>query len=103
MLGFRGHFGSKSRLYSIPLGRLRRARQRYRELLAAAERAGETLDVRDLEAQLLADDEDTTLVVGNWHYQGTGWTRGGDEALALAAASRAREYDQWKAEQKKSA
>ena len=58
---------------------------------------GEPLDTRDLEARLLADDEETTLVIGSWAYQGTGWTRPGDEALALAAAARAREYDQWRA------
>ena len=32
----------------------------------------------------------------------TGWTRPGDEALALAAAARAREYDQWRAKQRRS-
>ncbi|WP_353050416.1 replication initiator [Cellulosimicrobium sp. Marseille-Q4280] len=32
MLGFRGHFSSKSRRYSIPLGRLRRARVRFQRL-----------------------------------------------------------------------
>lgn len=47
--------------------------------------------------RLLADDEDTTLVIGAWAYQGTGWTQPGDEALALAAAARAREYEQWRA------
>ena len=98
MLGFRGHFSTKSRRYSITLGRLRRARQRFQTLTAEARRVGDALDVRDLEARLLADDEDTTLVIGSWGYQGTGWTQPGDEALALAAAARAREYQQWKAE-----
>lgn len=100
MLGFRGHFSSKSRRYSVTLGRLRRARHRYRLLVARAERVGERLDVSNLEAQLLADDE-TTVVVGSWFYQGTGWTSPGDEVLALAAAARAREYDRWRAEQKR--
>lgn len=99
MYGFRGHFSSKSRRYSITLGRLRRARQRYAQMVAHGERP-DTLDIRDLEARLLADDKDeTTLVVGSWTYQGTGWTRPGDETLALAAAARAREYAQWRAEQ----
>jgi hypothetical protein len=101
MLGFRGHFSTKSRSYSITLGRLRRARQRFQALAAEARRVGEPLDVRDLETRLLADDEDTTLVIGSWGYQGTGWTQPGDEALALAAAARAREYDQWRAEQRR--
>ena len=52
-----------------------------------------------LQERLLADEEETTLVIGSWTYQGTGWTRSGDQALALAAAGRAREYAQWKAEQ----
>jgi hypothetical protein len=60
------------------------------------------LDTRDLEARLLADEEETTLVVGSWAYQGTGWTNPGDEALAIAAAARAREYQQWRAEQRHS-
>jgi len=99
MLGFRGHFSTKSRRYSTTLGRLRRARHRYQTEAAQARRDGEPLDTRDLEARLLADDDETTLVVGSWTYQGTGWTRPGDEALALAAAARAREYAQWRADQ----
>ena len=102
MLGFRGHFSTKSRRYSVTLGALRRARRRFQALAAQSRRTGEPLDVRDLEARLLADDEEeTTLVVGSWAYQGTGWARDGDQALALAAAARAREYAQWKAEQRK--
>ncbi|MGH3347872.1 MAG: replication initiator [Nocardioides sp.] len=97
MYGFRGHFSSKSRRYSITLGRLRRARQRYAQMRARGEQP-DSLDVRDLEARLLADDEETTLVIGSWTFQGAGWTRPGDEALALAAAARAREHDQWRAE-----
>ena len=50
-------------------------------------------------ADLIADDEEeTTLVVGSWSYVGTGWDNDGDTALALAAADRARAYDQWRAE-----
>lgn len=103
MLGFRGHFSSKSRRYSVTLGKLRRARQKFQAKVAASRRTGQPLDVRDLEAQLLADDEETTLVVGSWTYQGTGWASPGDETLALAAAARAREYDQWRAQQRKTA
>lgn len=99
MLGFRGHYSTKSRHYSVTLGALRRARHRYQRLTADALRNGRTLDTRDLEARLLADDDETTLVVGSWTYQGTGWPRAGDKALADAAAARAREYAQWKAQQ----
>lgn len=103
MLGFRGHFASKSRRYSVTLGRLRRARRRYARLVADAARDGQPLDVADLEARLLAEDEDeTTLVIGSWTYAGTGWPNPGDEALALAAAARAREYAQWRAAQHRS-
>ena len=98
MLGFRGHFSSKSRLYSIPLGRLRRARARFQKFKADADRDGTPMDTADLENRLLADDEDTTLVIGHWTYAGTGWTNPGDKALADAAAARAREYAQWRAQ-----
>lgn len=103
MLGFRGHFSSKSRGYSLTLGRLRRARQRFQALTAEAQRTRQPLDTRDLDTLLLAENEETTLVVGSWAYHGTGWTSPGDEALALAAAARAREYDQWRANQRKTA
>ncbi len=99
MLGFRGHFSTKSRRYSVTLGALRRARHRFQILAAEARRTGQVVDTRDLEARLLADEEETTLVIGSWSYQGTGWTQPGDEALALAAAGRAREYHQWRAQQ----
>jgi glycine/D-amino acid oxidase-like deaminating enzyme len=98
MLGFRGHFATKSRRYSVTLGKLRRARTRYQHLRAQAEREGRVLDTADLEARLLADDQ-TTLVIGSWTYQGTGWLNPGDKALADAAAARAREYAQWRATQ----
>jgi hypothetical protein len=98
MLGFRGHFSSKSRRYSITLGQLRHARRRFHTLLAQARREGTQLDTRDLEARLLAEDDDTTLVVGSWVFAGTGWANEGDTALALAAAARAREYAQQRAQ-----
>ncbi|MGY0539756.1 replication initiator [Nocardioides sp. YJ-D4] len=104
MLGFRGHFSTKSRRYSISLGRLRRARAKYRQLIEASKTDHDAraalLDLGELEARLLAEDEDTTLVISRWAFEGVGWTHPGDEALALAAAARAREYDQWKAQTK---
>ena len=101
MLGFRGHFSTKSRRYSITLGRLRRARKRWQTIAAKNQRAGEPLDLAALETQLLADDEDaTTLVIGQWKYIGTGWQTQGDVALAKAAAARAREYAQYRAQTK---
>ena len=97
MLGFRGHFSTKSRRYSVTLGRLRRARRRFQQWSTEAARHGRPLDTGDLEARLMADEgEETTLIVGSWTYQGTGWLCEGDKALADAAAARAREYAQWK-------
>nr|WP_156399863.1 replication initiator [Phycicoccus sp. Soil748] len=102
MLGFRGHFATKSRRYSVTLGALRRARHRAKKLLAQAEETGSSLHLAALEAELMADEEDTTtLVIGHWRFAGTGWQTAGDAALARAAAVRAREYDQWKAEQRR--
>ena len=99
MLGFRGHFSTKSRRYSITLGRLRRARKRWQAIAAKTQRSGQPLDLAELEAQLLAEDE-TTLVIGQWTYIGTGWQTQGDVALAMAAAARAREYAQHRAHTK---
>jgi hypothetical protein len=101
-LGFRGHFATKSRRYSVTLGALRRARRRAQVLIADAQRTGTPVDLAAMEAQLLADDEDeTTLVVGSWSFVGTGWDTEGDVALARAAAARAREYAQHRAEVKR--
>ncbi len=99
MLGFRGHFATKSRRYSITVGQLRRARQRAQTRIAASRASGTPLDLASLEVDLLADDEDeTTLVIGRWSYLGSGWINDGETALATAAAARAREYAQWKAQ-----
>lgn len=101
-LGFRGHFATKSRRYSVTLGQLRRARQRAQARIAEANRTGTRIDLRQLEAELLADDADeTTVVIGSWSYVGSGWANGGETALAVAAAARAREYAQERAEQKR--
>lgn len=103
-LGFRGHFTSKSRSFSVTHWRMHRARRRFAILAAESRRTGEPIDTAELEARLMADDaEETTLVVGSWAYQGTGWTSPGDAALANAAAARAREYAQWNADHRKAA
>jgi hypothetical protein len=81
MLGFRGHFASKSRRYSTTLGAIRRERRVYRQ-----RQAGE--HVRELV------DDDTTLVISHWQFAGTGYLTTGDAALALSAAARAREQRQ---------
>ena len=57
MLGFRGHFSTKSRRYSTTLGALRDARAEWRRGQAAP-----TVDT----------GHDTTLVLAHWVFAGTG-------------------------------
>jgi len=76
MLGFRGHFSTKSHRYSTTLGALRQERADYRE---AQEREALGLDV-------LEDREpDTVLVLADWQYAGHGYTPG-ESALAATIA-----------------
>ncbi len=81
MIGFRGHFASKSRRYSTTLGAIRGERRAYRQQ-QAAEHARELLD------------DDPTLVVSHWEFTGLGYLTTGDTTLALSAAARAREQRQ---------
>ncbi len=60
MLGFRGHFSTKSRAYSITLGSLRADRAAHQRDYAIA--AGLQPDL----------DPDTTLVLTDWRYAGRG-------------------------------
>ncbi|MFI0262937.1 replication initiator protein RepSA [Streptomyces sp. NPDC017056] len=64
MLGFRGHFSTKSRHYSTTLGALRQTRADYR---AAEQRAA---------LGLPEPDSDTTLVFAHWRYAGVGHSLG---------------------------
>jgi len=89
MLGFRGHFASKSRRYSTTLTRIRGARRRFQR--ARARNPHRTLDVALLDR---TDEDETTLVVGSWRFAGTGWPTDEDTQLAMAAAARARERAQ---------
>ncbi|MFD8837860.1 replication initiator protein RepSA [Streptomyces griseofuscus] len=67
MLGFRGHFSTKSRKYSTTLGALRQVRTDYR---AAQQRAALGLPDPD------DDTETTTLILAHWTYAGHGHTPG---------------------------
>ena len=69
MLGFRGHFSTKSRGYSITLGSLRADRATHQREYAVA--AGLQPDF----------DPGTTLVVTDWHYSGRGDPPGTDLPL----------------------
>ncbi|MGA5323514.1 replication initiator protein RepSA [Streptomyces seoulensis] len=67
MLGFRGHFSTKSRSYSTTLGALRQVRADYR---AHQQRAALGLPDPDTE------EEATTLTLAHWAYAGHGHTPG---------------------------
>jgi hypothetical protein len=73
MLGFRGHFSTKSRRYSTTLGALRQVRADYR---AAQQRQALGLD--DAEP-------DTVLVLADWQFAGHGHTPG-ESVLAASIA-----------------
>jgi hypothetical protein len=84
MLGFGGHFSSKSRRYSTTLGALRRARVAY----AIRRRRGDTLP---LDAWGRPEDDQAVIVVALWTYLGCGYQSTGEAWLAASAAARARE------------
>jgi hypothetical protein len=84
MLGFGGHFSTKSRRYSTTLGALRRARVAY----AIRRRRGEALP---LDAWGRPEDDQAVIVVASWCYVGSGYQTTGEAWLAASAAARARE------------
>jgi hypothetical protein len=67
MLGFRGHFSSKSRHYSVTLGGLRQVRADWRARQEHRERG--LPDDGD-------DSEGSTLVLAHWRFAGAGLTPG---------------------------
>jgi hypothetical protein len=84
MLGFGGHFSTKSRRYSTTLGALRRARVAY----AIRRRRGTGLP---LDAWGRPEDDQAVIVVAAWNYIGSGYQTTGEAWLAASAAARARE------------
>ena len=85
MLGYGGHFLTKSRRYSVTFGTLRAARTQHRR--AQRHPGGE----RDPWGRPL--DESVVLVLSTWTYAGTGYTTTPTAELAAASAARAREHD----------
>jgi hypothetical protein len=79
MLGFGGHFTTRSRRYSPTRKALKSARRHWR-------RARQTE-----QATVDHPDEKTTLVVGALTFAGIGYRSTGDQWLALTAAAQARE------------
>jgi hypothetical protein len=84
MLGFGGHFSTKSRRYSTTLTALRQARAAY----AIRRRRGDTLP---LDAWGKPENDPTVIVVASWTYLGRGYQSTGEAWLAASAAARARE------------
>jgi hypothetical protein len=84
MLGFRGHWSTKSRRYSTTFTVLRRAR------VAFAKRR-QARDGIPLDAWGRPEDDQAVTVVASWVYVGAGYETEGERWLALSAAARARE------------
>jgi hypothetical protein len=87
MLGFGGHWSTKSRRYSTTMGALRRARVAF----AKRRRARDGIP---LDAWGRPEDDQVVIVVASWVYVGAGYETEGERWLALSAAARAREQRQ---------
>jgi len=85
MLGFRGHWSTKSRRYSTTMTALRRARVQFAKRRRA--RDGVPLDAWGR----AEDDDQAAVVIATWNYVGRGYQTQGEVWLALSAAARARE------------
>jgi len=83
MLGFRGHFLTKSKHYSTTFGAIRGERRTFRTLQA--------LDRMGL-------DPEAVTVVNDWHYTGSGYDSDAERELATAIAEGTRQQRQRKYE-----
>ena len=77
MLGYRGHFATKSRRYSTTMRALRAARRDWRRRQHPLARGG---------------GDKTIVTITDLRWDGRGWRTTGDALLALSAAARAREH-----------
>jgi hypothetical protein len=84
MLGFGGHWSTKSRRYSTTFTALRRARVAFAKRRRA--RNGIPLD-----AWGRPEDDQAVIVIASWTYVAAGYATEGERWLALSAAARARE------------
>jgi hypothetical protein len=84
MLGFGGHWSTKSRRYSTTMTALRRARVAFAKRRRAK-------DGVPLDAWGRPEDDQAVIVVASWVYVGSGYATEGERWLALSAAARARE------------
>jgi hypothetical protein len=80
MLGYRGHFATKSRRYSTTLRALRQARADYRR--------------RQLRGTTGGSRGQAVVTITTLQWAGAGWRSSGDALLALSAAARARDHEQ---------
>jgi hypothetical protein len=78
MLGYRGHFATKSRRYSTTMRALRAARRNWKRRRSLATHQG---------------GDKTVLTLTDLEWAGRGWRTAGDAFLALSAAARARDHD----------
>jgi hypothetical protein len=85
MLGFGGHWSTKSRRYSTTFTVLRRARVAF----AKRRRARDGIP---LDAWGRPEDDQAAIVIASWVYTGAGYETEGERWLALSAAARAREH-----------
>jgi hypothetical protein len=85
MLGFGGHWSTKSRRYSTTFTVLRRARVAFAKRRRAP-------DGVPLDAWGRPEDDQAVVVVASWVYVGAGYETEGERWLALSAAARAREH-----------
>ena len=85
MLGFGGHWSTKSRRYSTTMTVLRRARVAFAKRRRAK-------DGVPLDAWGRPEDDEAVIVVASWVYVGAGYETEGERWLALSAAARAREH-----------
>jgi hypothetical protein len=84
MLGFGGHWSTKSRRYSTTFTVLRRARVAFAKRRRVS--GGVPLDAWDR-----PEDDQAVTVIASWVYVGAGYQTEGERWLALSAAARARE------------
>jgi hypothetical protein len=84
MLGFRGHWSTKSRRYSTTMTVLRRARVAFAKRRRAK-------DGVPLDAWGRAEEDQAVVVIDSWVFVGAGYATEGERWLALSAAARARE------------
>jgi hypothetical protein len=84
MLGFGGHWSTKSRRYSTTFTVLRRARVAFAKRRRAK-------DGVPLDSWGRPEDDQAVIMVASWAYVGSGYATEGERWLALSAAARARE------------